>query len=186
MAELVDALHSKCSDENRAGSSPASGTHVARRDIVHSMSRHFLCLEALMCRLIVPLFLAMGQDVVPLWVRPRRPGKVSVVSRFPVFPAPFCCRCCSPLHLRFMATGTVSSCAAQSQRGLYRRTDCTMSYAKRCPDGRMNDVVKPNTASVTQTRCRDIVWAEVAFTRSLKIFTQILLSKNDFHRNDCL
>lgn len=37
------------------------------RDIVHTMSRHFLCLGALMCRVIVPLFLVMCQDIVPFF-----------------------------------------------------------------------------------------------------------------------
>ena len=40
-------------------------TNVMCRDIVHTVSRHFLCSGALMCRVIVPLFLVMCQDIVP-------------------------------------------------------------------------------------------------------------------------
>lgn len=47
------------------GSNPPSSALVMCRDIVHTMSRHFLCLGALMCRVIVPLFLVMCQDIVP-------------------------------------------------------------------------------------------------------------------------
>ena len=47
------------------GSNPPSSACVMCRDIVHTVSRHFLCSGALMCRVIVPLFLVMCQDIVP-------------------------------------------------------------------------------------------------------------------------
>ena len=49
------------------GSNPPSSACVMCRDIVHTMSRHFLCSGVVMCRVIVPLFWWMCQVIVPFF-----------------------------------------------------------------------------------------------------------------------
>ena len=64
----LDFTANEGSGLNRTGgSNPPVSARVMCRDIVHTMSRHFLCPGALMCRVIVPLFWWMCQDIVPFF-----------------------------------------------------------------------------------------------------------------------
>ena len=62
-----------------------------------------------MCRVIVPLFWWMCQDIVPFYVVSKDGWANCLQSGgSPVFPGLFCCRygCCSPVLWRLMAAGT--------------------------------------------------------------------------------
>ena len=65
VAELADALDLGSSVFGRRGSSPLSRTAVKSRDIVHSMSRDFLCFGLSMCRVIVPFLGWVCRVIVP-------------------------------------------------------------------------------------------------------------------------
>ena len=73
------------------------------RDIVHTMSRHFLCLGALMCRVIVPLFLVMCQDIVPFLGAAKAAGQRTCRLAVPGVPGAIL------LPLRLLYTGAAAT-----------------------------------------------------------------------------
>ena len=74
-APLAQRIEHLTTDQKVGGSNPSWRANVKSRDIVHSMSRDFLCVGRLMCRVIVPYVgwqaVAAWQGKIPLSRNPR-------------------------------------------------------------------------------------------------------------------